>query len=196
MRRHRRADVTGALSPEFGRLYGEHLHDRPILRDSLAERRRLLQWNDPGLVNAALSAACGFDVRDPTADTSVVDYCLSIPDEEFRRGDDRRRLIRRAMRGRLPDATLNATPRGMQAADWPRFIVPYREEFRRLLADVERSPLASRAINVGEVRRVLDDWPTPRHGARLRYLDVLVRALSLGDFIVGWEERGRRAAID
>lgn len=180
----------GAISAEFAREHTGHLRAAWPTRDSVVARRRLIAWADLGATNAAVNGVFGLEFRDPTADVRVVDFCLSIPDAEFRRGRERRLLIRRAMHGRVPDATLRSTVRGVQAADWPRFIVPYRATFVDLLANIERSPLAARAIDVTNMRRLLtrvvDDW----QAVPMRHATVLGRAVSVGDFILNYEGKG------
>ena len=73
---------------------------------------------DYGTYNAAFRALGGFDVRDPTADKRVFEFCYAIPREQYLVGGIDRSLVRRAMRGRLPASTLTRTMRGQQGADW------------------------------------------------------------------------------
>lgn len=66
---------------------------------------------------------------DPTDDISIIEYCLSIPNEVFfnEKGENKQ-LIRHMMAGRLPDMVLHEKRKGQQASDI----------FMRVLADIDR----------------------------------------------------------
>ena len=38
-----------------------------------------------GGINGAYSAMYGVDIRDPTADARIAEFCLSLPEEQYRR---------------------------------------------------------------------------------------------------------------
>ena len=48
----------------------------------------------------------------------VVEFCIGIPEDQYLRKGCDRWLIRRAMKGRLPDVVLYKKKYGLQAADW------------------------------------------------------------------------------
>src|SRR5262249_12986625 len=68
-------------------------------------------------------------------------------------------LIRRAMKGRLPDIVLNNTKRGQQAADWyPRFTrerSSIAEELKRLTANADVAAI----VDLRRLIAILDNWP-------------------------------------
>ena len=68
--------------------------------------------------HAGMLAAHGVELRDPTTDLDVVNFCLGVPDEQYLTEGVSRSLIRRAMWGILPPEVLTKRKRGMQAADW------------------------------------------------------------------------------
>jgi asparagine synthase (glutamine-hydrolysing) len=92
------------------------------------------QQNQYGDYNAATSAGWGIEARDPTADKRVFEFCAAIPPEQFVAGGQGRSLARRAMRGRLPDATLQRKQKGTQAADWFESLSRIRGELAAELA--------------------------------------------------------------
>lgn len=58
-------------------------------------------------------------MRDPSRDKRVIEFCLSLPIEQFVRNGTERYLLRMAMNGILPDKIrLLEDKRGLQAADW------------------------------------------------------------------------------
>ncbi|MEM7031686.1 MAG: asparagine synthase-related protein, partial [Chloroflexota bacterium] len=69
-------------------------------------------------VEAEISAGFNLDIRDPTLDTRVIEYCATIPDAVYRTPNgEARSLIRQALAGRLPTKVLENQTRGFQAID-------------------------------------------------------------------------------
>ena len=72
-----------------------------------------------------LSLAKGMVVRDPTRDKRVIEYCMSLPTEQYVRNGHERYLLKRSMKGILPDKIrMNISTRGMQSADWIQRLQP------------------------------------------------------------------------
>ncbi|WP_432770579.1 MAG: hypothetical protein HEQ22_07535 [Sphingopyxis sp.] len=137
----------------------------------------------------AMQTLTGVAARDPLGDRKILQFCLGLPPEQFLdRGEDRR-LIRRMMAGRLPDAYF-APERGRQGADWhvriTRDLPRYRAEVECMADDAD----LSRRFDVARLRRLLDTWPahTPRgfadHPDYLLALYGLGRALAMARFIL------------
>lgn len=62
-------------------------------------------------------AAHGLDVRDPTRDRRMVEFCWCAPDDAFWAHGHMRGLIRQGMKGRLPEPVLQCRDKGLQSAD-------------------------------------------------------------------------------
>ncbi|NRT70232.1 asparagine synthase-related protein [Clostridium beijerinckii] len=78
-----------------------------------------------GNIESKLSLSHGIVQRDPTKDKRVVEFCLSLPAEQFVRNGQERILIKRAMKGILPDKIrLNFFAKGLQSADWLQRLRP------------------------------------------------------------------------
>ncbi|GAE94772.1 asparagine synthetase [Gracilibacillus boraciitolerans JCM 21714] len=76
-------------------------------------------WNVTGTSATKQSLKYGMWDRDPTNDLRVIQFCLSLPDDQFVNNGLDRALIRNATKGYLPDKIrLNQRVRGIQAADW------------------------------------------------------------------------------
>ncbi|SFA97261.1 asparagine synthase (glutamine-hydrolysing) [Cohnella sp. OV330] len=138
-----RGALTGLISPElaartgiFGKLIeaGIDLSGRR-LPDMISARRdqfeQVHHWTNSGTSGTKLSLRHGVWYRDPTNDLRVVQFCLSVPLDQYVRDGMDRALIRRATQGLLPDEVrLNGKTRGIQGADgiarlapsWPQFI--------------------------------------------------------------------------
>jgi asparagine synthase (glutamine-hydrolysing) len=61
------------------------------------------------------SMAHSLEVRAPFLDHRLVEFAFSLPPGEHLRGLEKKRLLRRAMRGVLPDSILNRRKRGFSA---------------------------------------------------------------------------------
>ncbi|MEQ8154196.1 MAG: asparagine synthase-related protein [Clostridiaceae bacterium] len=85
-------------------------------------------------VETKFSLAHGMIERDPTRDKRVIEFCISLPSEQFVRDGNDRYLIRRAMKGILPDKIrLNIFTRGLQSADWIQRLEPvWKEKYMEL----------------------------------------------------------------
>ena len=93
------------INPELARAYGlaGRIFESRFFNsaDPVAEHSRSFGFADFGVGNAATEAVTGVEVRDPTADKRVYDFCFSIPPEQYVAGGHSRSLVRRAMKGRL-----------------------------------------------------------------------------------------------
>ena len=152
------------------------------------------QQNQYGDYNAAMAAGWGIETRDPTADKRVFEFCAAIPQEQFIADNVGRSLARRAMRGRLPDATLNRTARGVQAADWYESLSIIRGELLTEITRQAQSPGARRLIDLDRLRSALDHWSQTSQVAASNdaiYYSAIPRGLAVGYFIRRIEEESR-----
>jgi asparagine synthase (glutamine-hydrolysing) len=141
---------------------------------------------------AGCQARFGLEVRDPTADRRVVEFCLSVPERQYRRGGQTRWLVRRAMAGRLPADVLDNRQRGLQAADWLPRMRRHQPRLLAALARLETSDLARRAIDLPRLRRLVErvssaDAADPQ--TFLHYRGALELGLDVGHFILWAQER-------
>jgi len=185
---HALADKIGrGTSRELGRVggYGRALRLRDIARTgSLAAEAQ-----------AGYRALYGVDTFSPLADRRLVEFCLSVPEEQFARDGRSRLLIRRAMDGRLPTETLRATKRGLQAADWFERRTRERAELLANVREFERDELTRTVLDVPRLRTLLDRWPreppTHPHDIDL-YRGAIDVALMTGRFLL-WAQGSRGA---
>lgn len=117
--------------------------------------------------------------RDPLGYRRLSEFCAAIPTEQYmHRGQDRW-LIKRMMKGRLPQEILTA-PRGRQAADWhlrmTRDLPRYRQELDRIADD----PDLSQRFDVERIRRVFDTWPDKTPLGPDDHPDYAVAMLGIG----------------
>ena len=97
-----------ALHPDIAqRLDLERTAYRDLNRKSPDGRtmlRRLLKYGDVADTPIASQAGWQLDYRDPTYDRRIIEFCLTVPLEEFLRDGQQRSLARRAMAGRCRPA--------------------------------------------------------------------------------------------
>ncbi len=206
LRHRRQPNVCGytALSPAFAaamemdRLAATRRSRAlsPRFSDSRTARLFAMRLADPGVYHHATLAEHGIDVRDPTADRRLLDFCLTIPEGFFIRDGRRASLFRDAMAGLLPDTMLNRRIRGVQAADWHEKIMASRDGMAAELARLRSSPVASRVLDLDRLSQLVADLPdlaplseqalAERFASldgEIAYRLVLLRGLSVGRFI-------------
>lgn len=140
-----------------------------------------------GAMWADTSAGFGIDIRDPTADVRLLEFCLSIPDTVYRDAEYDRLLIRRAMERLLPPAVQWNRRRGRQSADLVFRLRDDAVNVAEAVRAVAGSPLARETLNVGVV---LDAWARLRAGVTATSAAeaaTLTRLLHIGRFLVGLE---------
>jgi asparagine synthase (glutamine-hydrolysing) len=156
------------IHPEFASRSGvveraarEHLgFDCPPPRDS--RLGRVLDFH--GYSEAAdwfvqVRAEFGIDVRTPALDRSLVEFCLGIPEDQYLNGGRARWLIRRAMKGRLPDVVLFSKKRGAQAADWHPRLTRERDNIVARVENLAANPDVASIIDLKRLSAVLKHWP-------------------------------------
>ena len=102
-----------------------------------------------------MGRAYGLEVRDPTMDKRLMEFCLAIPDEQYRLNGQDRSLIRRAMQGLLPDEVRLNRRRGLQAADHGYRLLAELPEVQAMLTRLEQSTLACQVLDLAKMKGVL-----------------------------------------
>lgn len=155
-------------------------------RDGFDARVWMLRRVDLGNHNKGFLAGWGVDHRDPTADRRLVEFCLSVPMEQYLRDGRPRSLGLRVLSDRLPRAVLEERRKGYQAADWHEGL----SAARTVLADeIERlAPCkqAAGALDVERLRVLAGNWPEggwERPEIVQAYRLALLRGLSAGHFL-------------
>lgn len=191
------------MNPEFARAQDVAGRSQARACDNWLRRRadtrearweRLISLQRDAAINGGYSALFGVDIRDPTADVRVAEFCLSLPEDQYRRAGVSRWLIRRAMAERVP-AEILARRRGpgIQAADWFERLSGARDQVRDELAALEGSELARAVLDLPRMRRLasrIDQPPVSREQQMFDYSLVLQRGLMMGRFL-RWFEGGR-----
>ncbi|MFA6545958.1 MAG: asparagine synthase-related protein [Limisphaerales bacterium] len=111
------------------------------------------RWDHP-------SVAFGVEVADPTMDARLTEFCLRVPNDQYYRRGEYRHLLRRAMKGLLPEEVRLSSRRGRQGMDFGYRVLETKGEFETMLTRLEASPLASEVLDLSQMRTMLSslDW--------------------------------------
>ncbi len=156
------------------------------LTDLFEEGRRIMLLNltMSGPIWHGLGAAFVMEVRDPTADLRLLEYCLDVPAEQYVHDGGERMLIRRAMEGILPPEVQWNTRRGRQAADAAYRVIQHSEEMDATLHRLSMNPQIAAYLDLDRMRQVwqgLRTEVTPKTASRTSTL--LLRGIMCGCFI-------------
>lgn len=155
-------------------------------RDPLETRLWGLRRVDTGNYNKGSLAGWGIDVRDPTADRRLMEFCLRVPTDQYLRRGIRRALARTAFADRLPARIVNERLKGYQAADWHEGLEAGRDELRQELGRIEACGEAESTVDHVAMRGLAEAMPEGRWdepGLTQRYRLALLRGVSAGHFL-------------
>lgn len=155
-------------------------------KDAFTIRLSFMRHGDRGNVNKGILGGWGIDQRDPYADKRLVEYCLSIPTEEYLSNGVPRSLARRALADRLPQAVLDEERKGYQAADWHEGLTAARDEVAAELERLTDFAPAAKTLDIGRMKRLVEKMPASgweRQDVRQAYRLALLRGLSAGHFL-------------
>jgi len=145
-----------------------------------------------GNIDHSYRGMFGVELRDPAADRRIVEFCLSLPEDQFLKNGENRRLIRRAMKGKLPDEILGNNMRGLQSADWFERLSGSLKSIQQTLTEWENSPLLPNVLDLNRLHTLVKNMPlaTENPGDLIQvYRGLLERSLMMGSFI-RWFETG------
>jgi len=155
-------------------------------KDGFVKRLYCLQHTDPGNYKKATLGGLQVDYRDPTADVRLLEFCLSVPMEQFLRGGTPKALAYRALADRLPKQVLEERRRGVQVADWHEDFAAARGSIVEELDRLEACPPAAAALDLPRLRRLTETWPSggwERDDVRIPYRYALLRGIAAGHFL-------------
>ncbi|WP_090082276.1 asparagine synthase-related protein [Lentibacillus persicus] len=113
-------------------------------------------WNSSGVAFSKLSLKYGLLMRDPTNDIRVINYCMSLPLDQFINNGMDRALIRNATNGYLPDnVRLNQKNHGLQSADWVHRMIPCWTDFIKEAKQLVKDKGAAQYLNIEAISNAL-----------------------------------------
>lgn len=171
----------------------------PASRDEIDDVRRRTRWiplrhalnqyrSGGPSIPALVAADFGLALRSPAFDRRVVEFCAGIPGEQFLRDGEPRRLLRRAMAGRLPPEILDNPRRGFIAGDLSSRGRAEHVSLEAALARWEAQPLARTVLDLPTLRQKLLVVRSRSDFASTEAMWFLVRGLMVGSFLEQWHE--------
>lgn len=143
-------------------------------------------WSINGTYETKLSLRYALWDRDPTNDLRIIQFCLSVPEEQYVQNGLDRSLIRRATKNFLPDKVrLNQRVRGVQGADGVYRMAPFWNEFIEEVQELSVDPIISEFLNVEVIKKAISKIckePRPEYAFDLDFR-VLMRSLIFYRFI-------------
>jgi len=97
----------------------------------------------------------GIDIRAPTMDRRIVEFCQGIPETQYFSSGISRWLIRRAMAGRLPEQILNSVLEGAQSSDWREACLYSKRELVQSVAMIAEDADLSRILDHPRLERMV-----------------------------------------
>jgi asparagine synthase (glutamine-hydrolysing) len=179
---------TYGIKPEY--YYGAK---GPVSKDALGYFKNIMMRMNPnfarermfidGIQNniadlwPATRASWQIDERDPASDLRLVEFCLSIPMEQFLRKGANRFLLRNAMKPYLPEQILNRASFGLREPDLVERVDEVREDMHLRF---QRIKAADRLdfLDYEQLQTMLDA-PTKQGCDAARYA---MRAITMGEF--------------
>jgi len=135
---------------------------------------------------AKVRATFGIDTRTPAFDRRLIEFCIGVPNDQYRRNGNERWLIKRAMQGRLPQLVLSNAKNGDQAADWFRRLTRERKNIAAEIKRLAHNSEVSEIVDLQRLSEVLDHWPEREpliFSAEQRLLMWIPQALGAANFI-------------
>lgn len=143
-----------------------------------------LTFSHVSAIETKISLARGIVIRDPTRDKRVIEFCLSLPGEQYVRNGQERYLIRRSMEGILPDKIrLNVSRRGLQSADWIQRIKPEWSSIRSQLEKFMENETIKKYIDCDKVKSKLESLGDLLDKKNENTVQMLLMTLIFSEFI-------------
>ena len=187
-------DTHSALRP--GRIARDKLEARARERaldfnyrprkDGFEARMWTLRRTDLGNYNKGILGGWGLDVRDPTADRRLIEFCLSVPEDQYLRNGELKALARRAFAQRLPKETLESRKKGVQAVDWHEGLTAARASLSTEIERLSNCSNAAETLDLAQLRMLTENWPEggwERDSVVFAYRLKLLRGISNGHFL-------------
>jgi|ERR1051326_3882967 hypothetical protein len=136
-------------------------------------------WSEKG-------AGYDVEVRDPTTDVRLIEFCVGLPENQFARRPHDRWLMRRAVEGLVPPAVQWNTIPGRQGADIP---LRLRADAQNVTKAIEEIAKCAAAIEFLDLPRMRARWASLQGELgpeSLEQAGELTRTLLVGRFLARW----------
>jgi asparagine synthase (glutamine-hydrolysing) len=132
----------------------------------------------------------GLDVRTPAIDIRLLKFCLALPNDQYIGNGHPKYILKRAMKGKVPDYILFPSQRGMQGSNQ---LSKYRKEaveIQKTIEILKKSPLSSYWLdfkNIEEALAIICKPSLPKGIPPSSPIRLLQNGLNLGLFLLKFE---------
>jgi asparagine synthase (glutamine-hydrolysing) len=132
----------------------------------------------------------GMEVRTPAIDIRLLKFCLGLPNHQYIGNGHPKYILKRAMKGKVPDYILFQSQRGMQASNQLSKFKKEAVEIQETIETLKKSPLASYWLDFKKLEEALAIICKPSLAEGIHpflYIHLLEKGLSLGLFLQKFE---------
>ena len=189
---------SSGINPEFAKSQRvfERAKDPGLQRtpaNGRAARWKLLAGMDfPGDLCTGYRALFGVELRDPTGDRRLIEFCLAIPQEQFLGTDEPRWLVKRALKDQLPASVLHSELRGEQDPGWYERLTGIRQQIASHISRPNGYLEKSKVMDLKKLQDIMDNWPDKgtdwnSYERMVNYRLCLLRCVMVGAFLDWYE---------
>ncbi len=165
--------LVNTLAPDY-------IRDGIPVRSALGGLNLYFRTGLGGSIDEELGAAYGLEIRHPTMDKRMIEFCLGIPQDQFTHNGQNKLLIRRAMQGFLPERVLWSKQRGLQAADIAQRVRSSSLEIEEIMTSLETSNLAKEFLNLEKMSEI---YQKTQNNINHSQMNILLQGIMLGIFL-------------
>lgn len=135
------------------------------------------------LFGAAHNHFYGVEMRDPCADQDVMEFFFSLPNEAFfDEHHNNRMLVKRMMKGRIPDSVLFEKKKGLQSSDILYRVKAQQHEITEAIALLSKSAAATSCIDVQKLSAAWQTYLAQPYTSPFQ-IQCLLKAIHFGLFL-------------
>lgn len=131
-----------------------------------------------------MGAGYALDIRDPTSDNRLIEFCLKIPDSQYYWRGENKRLIRSGFNGIIPTEVLYNSKVGLQGADISHRVQNERIQLFSVLNQLRSDQTVNEIIDLQSLENLLKSSTTiDNEESNFKCGTILLRGLMVGMFV-------------
>lgn len=157
-----------------------------IKNQSIKSRLNILKphYTTHGQIKQDMGMYFNFDILDPTRDKKLIEFCLSVPNEQFRNKNQDRVLIRTACKNLLPETVRLNPKRGVQYYDVIRKTQQILPELESLLNELKTHKEINEYLNLNSCSNIIKELKNnPNYKETNRCGKILLAGIAFGLFL-------------
>ena len=124
---------------------------------------------------------------DPTFDKNIIDFCFSIPNNQYFQHGIQKLLIRKAFHNKLPDKLLWSNKKGLQSSDVFYRLALEQSRISNILDKFHKSNYIKDILNTNDQKEYLNQIINNPASTSLGKLNFFVKSISSGLFLLKLE---------